>query len=343
MQGNEAALVADLKVGRFYNAYLLYGDEKFLTKAYTQKITDAALDGDSSDFNLVRLSGNPPFASLSEYAESLPVFAERKVILINDFLPEKLDDKELEAYLSLISDIPETTVIVFYLTDVKMSQKFSATKKFISAVKEHGFVCEFAQLELMKIAQLITRKVNKSKRSISPTDASYIAEITLCDMTLASEETGKLCNYVEEGGIITREIIDKLVAKRLETSIYALSDVISSKNLSKAYKLLDEYFEQRVDEITISSALSGAFIDYYRAKIAKSEGIPPQKAAEKFGFKPNRYFVMTKAYNAVSSVSIEFLRDSVATLSRLDISLKSTAINKRTLLEQTITRLMVNK
>ena len=343
MQGNEATLAADIKAGRFYRAYLLYGDEKFLTKMYAQKITDAALSGDTSDFNLIKLSDNPSSSALSEYAESLPVFAERKVILINDFLPEKLDDKELEAYLALISDLPDTTVIVFYLTGVKMSQKFSATKKFIATMKDKGFVCEFQQLELMKIAQLITRKVNKSRRSISPTDASYIAEITLCDMTLASEETTKLCTYVDEGGIITREIIDKLVAKRLETSIYALSDAISSRNLQKTYKLLDEYFEQRVDEITISSALSGAFIDYYRAKIAKSEGVPPQKAAEKFGFKPNRYFVMTKAYNAVSSLDTEFLRDAITELSRLDLKLKSTAVNKRTLLEQTITRLMVNK
>lgn len=343
MAENEAKLNAELKAEIIRPVYLLYGDETFLTKTYAERIAQKALGGDDSDFNLVRLSDNPRSSTLSEYVESLPVFSDRKVILVNDFLPEKLDDKELEAYLDIISNMPDSCVLIFYLTSVKLSMKYAASKKIQAAIKEKGFVCEFEQLTPMKIAELITRKVNKLKRSISRTDAEYIAEITLCDLTLASEETGKLCMYVPENAVITREIIDKLVVKRLDTSIYALSDAIAGKNSAKAFKILDEYYEQRMDDISIAGALAGAFIDYYRAKIAKDKGETPQNAAIAFGFKPNRYFVMTKAYTAVSRLDLPFIRSCVQELSRLDVKLKSSSSNKRTLIEQTIIKLMVAK
>lgn len=56
------------------------------------------------------------------------------------------------------------------------------------------------------------KKAAKRGCVISRADAQHIAELTLCDLSLASTETDKLCSYAGTGEI-TAEMIDKLTIK----------------------------------------------------------------------------------------------------------------------------------
>lgn len=341
MNLTEEKLNGDIRGGRIGRVYFLYGKEPFLVKTYTDKIIKKTVGDDPLDFNFMRLSGNPDTAALNDYLEGLPVFAEVKTIIVNDVDPEKMDKETLETYIEIIGNIPDTSVLIFSVTGIQTDDKKAKTKKFIAAVEKAGTVCRLDGIPQAKIAGLIVKKAAKQGIVISGEDAMYLSERVLCNMTLVSEETTKLMSYVGKGGTITREIIDRMVGKLLDTSVYELATAINSGKRAEAFRILDDLMAERIEPVIILSALSGTYLDFYRAKIAKITGVLPPQAAEQFGYPKNREWVLNKAMNAVSKLTVGYLRNTVFILSRADIEIKSVAVDARIILEEAVARLFV--
>ena len=339
----EAQLNSDIRSGKFSAVYFLYGEESFLTQTYAKRIKNKALGDEQVDINLLELDGNPDLSMLAEHMETLPFFAEYRVIMVNDFNPEKISEDETEAFTQLIKNVPDTTILVFYLTTCSFSLRSQRMKKLFDTIKQYSCVCEFKPLNKMKVGDLISKKVAKQKRLISSTNAEYLAEITACDMNLASMESTKLCCYVNEGQEITREIIDLMVAKQLETKVYTLADAMISGNKSKTFHILDELFEQRVDPIPVLAALSTVFSEYYYAKAAKIMDIIPQQVASDFGYSGAKANYAAKKYNEAALMEIDKLRDNMQMIFEADVKCKSASVDKRVLLEETVLKLTNEK
>ena len=69
----------------------------------------------------------------------------------------------------------------------------------------------------------------------------------------------------------------------------------------------------------------------------------PQQTADDFGYAKNRTFVVTKAMNLVSRLDTEHIRNCLDILFNADLALKTSAINYRTVLEETIVKLSPEK
>lgn len=338
---SEAKLNSDIKSGSFSPVYFFYGEEAFLTKTYAERIKNKIIGSQAAvDINLLELNGNPDLSMLSDHIQALPFFADRKVIMINDFNLEKITEEETEAFKDIIKNVPSTSVVVFYLTNCSFSLRSDRVKKIFEFIKNNACVCEFKALNKMKIGELICKKAAKQKRIISRTTAEYLAEITSCDLSLASVETSKLCCYVGEGQEITAELIDLMVAKQLETKVYTLSDNIIAGNRNKALTILDELFEQRAEPVQILSALCTAYSDYYYAKTAKESGIIPQQVASDFGYTGFKASIAARKYNESAKMDIDDLRNGLRIIFEADVKCKSSSIDKRLLLEKTVFELM---
>lgn len=337
---NEQRLKDDLKNRRFSQVYFLYGQESFLVKTYADRIKNKALGEDISDMNLLELNGNPELSLLSDHIETMPFFSEYKVIMINDFNPEKIAENETETFLNMLGSVPDTTIVVFYLTGCTFSLRSQRMKKLFEDIKKYAFVCEFKPLTPKETAGIIYKKIEREGRRISTQNANYLAEITACDLNLASVETTKLCSYVDKGKEITKDIIDKMVEKRLETKIFTLSDAMISGSSQNAFRILNELFEQRVDPIPILATLSTAYSEYYAAKIAANEGGSAAKTASDLGYTGARASFFSKKYAQASKMNPSSLRKAMKIIYETDIKLKTTRNNGNLLLEETVLKLM---
>lgn len=74
----------DIKRGQFAQVYLLYGEEAYLKKQYKDKLKHAMVpEGDTMNFSAFEgKSINPK--EIIDLAETLPFFADRRVILIEN-------------------------------------------------------------------------------------------------------------------------------------------------------------------------------------------------------------------------------------------------------------------
>ena len=100
---------ADIKSGNFKQVYLLYGEEAYLKQQYKQNLVKALNpDGDTMNFNHYEGKGID-VKQLIDLCETMPFFAERRVVLLEDtgFFKNKCEEladymKELPDYLYLV-------------------------------------------------------------------------------------------------------------------------------------------------------------------------------------------------------------------------------------------------
>ena len=97
-------LQEDIKTGKFKNAYLLFGEEAYLKIQYKEKLIHA-LNPDDDTMNFTAYEGkdtNPK--EVIDLSETLPFFADRRVILIENSGFFKSSQEELADFIKNMPD-----------------------------------------------------------------------------------------------------------------------------------------------------------------------------------------------------------------------------------------------
>ena len=117
----------DIKTGQFQNVYLLYGEEAYLKRQYKEKLLKAMVtQGDTMNFSAYE-GKDIAQGELIDLAETLPFFAERRVILVEDSGFFKNSAEELAAY---IPEVAESTCFIFVESEVdKRNKLYKQVKK----------------------------------------------------------------------------------------------------------------------------------------------------------------------------------------------------------------------
>jgi len=352
----EEQLISELKAGQLRRVYYLHGKETFLVQSYARKIADKALelDGEEDDgANFMKFVGVPDLSEFADFVNTLPMFANRRVAMLNDLDAEKLDKDSLETLCGFISNVADTSCVIIYATGFVPDVKKVKTKKLIDAIEGTGkklvkaktaAVMNFEKLTEVKAADLIERRVAKYGCNISRANAVHLAQLCLRDYTLISTELGKLCGYAGYSGEITRKAIDLFTPRQIESSVFALATEITAKRAGNALKLLDELITQGNAPVVIVSTLSMTFVDFYRAKIASASGKREPQIATDFAYAANRTWAIGKAISASSRLTASKLRSCVCVLADTDYKLKSSPASitdkERLIMERAIAQLI---
>ena len=123
----------DIKNGQLNHVYLLYGDERYLIRQYRDKLKKAIIDPDDT-MNIASYEGTDiDVKDLIIAADTMPFFAERRLVLVQD---SKLFKKNTDALAEYFENIPETTYFVFVEDEVEERTKiFKAANKVGVTVK----------------------------------------------------------------------------------------------------------------------------------------------------------------------------------------------------------------
>ena len=103
-------LAEEIKTGQLKQVYILYGEETYLRSQYKDKLKKALL-GDGDDMNFHYFEGkNISSGEVIDLAETMPFFAERRVIVLENSGLFAKGGEELAAYLG---DPAKTAAFVF--------------------------------------------------------------------------------------------------------------------------------------------------------------------------------------------------------------------------------------
>src|SRR5699024_6661632 len=149
----------DVKTGQFKQIYRLYGGENYLKRQYRDRFVKAMIpEGDT--MNYTRYEGKKTeIKEVIDLAETLPFFAERRLIVFEDTGFFKSGGNDLADYIS--SGIPETTFFIFIENEVDKRGKLYKT------VKAKGHIAELAAQDENTLRKWVSGLIRKEKKEMS--------------------------------------------------------------------------------------------------------------------------------------------------------------------------------
>ena len=329
-------LDAMMKEGTLPGLLLLWGEDAPLMAGYKRRLERWAGTA-FPDFNRSQYDGRFPLdlEALGDAARSLPMMAPRRFVLVEDLDPGLLSTGGLEKLRQLAEELPEETLLVMTMGSVlpDLKKKGSKGAQVFQLCERLGGVCHFPKPAGSAAVQRMVSAAEKAGSSISKDAAQLLAEYCGREPQRMLTEVQKLAAHSPEG--ITPEDVRSLVAPVTEARVFDLPDKIIARNFTAAMAAINDLVFLRESPVSILSILSMAFVDLYRAGVARKAGIPDAEAKKALGYGGSGYRYDKGAQNQ-RKFSIPTLERILELLAEADKQMKTTGPDARVVLETTV-------
>lgn len=335
---DEKSLKKHIKTEQPYPVYLVCGDEDYLKKHYTDLLVSKIVPPDFESFNCEKYEGkNLDIMEVFEKAEIMPMMAERRCIVVEDYKLEGINEKDFKAFESFFSNPPETTSIIFLQKNADFSVK--KAKKAADIIGKVGAICVLNKRTGTDLIKPLISSAAKHNCTLSQEMAKYLVSLVGDDFNTLINELSKVCNYCSEGEI-TKNHIDAVAVKTDDAKIYFLTKALTANDFDKAYDVLHSLLRQKTEPEYILGTIVSSYVDMYRAKISMTCGERAEALSEPFAYR-NLAFRLTNAGRDASKISVQTLRKCLDELSKADMKLKSGRDMPLIVLEQLMVRLFL--
>lgn len=266
----------DMKNHSFRRVYLLFGEEAFLKTSYKNQMKAAITGGDTMNFNQFDGKGID-VKELISLAETMPFFAEKRLILAEDSGFFKSGPEELLTYLP---QIPETTCMLFVESEVdKRSRMF---KK----VKELGYVCEMERQTNAQLARWAGTILAREGKKITGNTMELFLNMTGDDMDNIRMELEKLISYTLGREIITPGDVEAVCTVRVTNKIFDMVAAIVNCQTRKAMDLYEDLLTLKEPPMRILFLIGRQFNQILQARELMDKGADKGAVASKLKIPP---------------------------------------------------------
>lgn len=336
---DDAQLRQSIRQQILYPVYLLYGKERYLTERALTTLIRQIVPAAAQNWALQKFDGTSlDTTALKVSCDELPMLAERKCVVLQNPNLEKMAKADFETIREIVDTPNPTTIFLLVFTNPDFNPKAARAKSLIAQMAKIGAVVEFAAKTQTELSRLLRQRAEKASVTLSAQNAQLL--ITRCGDHLETllTELDKLLAYRTEGEI-TRQDIERLTIRSLDSSAFDLSRAMLRNDFNRAFSLLEELFAMRIEPLAILGALNATFIDLYRAKAALLAEKKERDLTALFSYR-GREFRIRNAMRDVPRYSMKVLRGCLSALADADEQLKSTRAEGRMVLEQTLARIL---
>ena len=330
-----------LKTGFKDHLFIIFGDDGYLKDYYCGELINRTVDESMKFFNFhVYQDAETTLDEIFSDADNLPVMSDKTCLLVRNYPLADLKKDELKAFEKQLTDLPDTTVMIFFFGTDEVVYNPAKGSKWNAVVKlfiQHGQAIRLDHRTAPRIASMLVKRAKDRGTSIAQPEAEYFVECVGDDMQTLLNEFNKLCAY-SQGQPITREMVDVTATKSMEASVFDISASIFSGDTDKAFAIVNEMLRQKPEIQPILGALASSYVDIYRYKVALNAGKDYSDFAEALGYKGNHAYRFKKLSSFARKSSIGSIRKAIDILSEADVRSKSTAKNEKVLMTETIAR-----
>lgn len=267
----------DIRNGQFQSVYLLCGEEAYLKKQYKDKLKRAMADPDDSmNFSAYEGKGINP-KEVIDLAETLPFFADRRVILIENSGFFKNSCEELAEYMP---QIPETTHFIF------VEDEIDKRSKLYKAVKNAGKIVEFTSQTEELLTRWVLTRIKKEGKNITGSVMQLFLNKVGNDMGNIDRELEKLLCYCMEKEVIEAADVEAVTTEQTTNKVFDMVNAIAEHNQRRALDLYYDLLTLKEPPMRIMYLISRQFQillnikdmsgkGFDNAAMAKNAGIPP--------------------------------------------------------------------
>lgn len=305
------SIIEDIKNQNFRQCYLLYGEERYLKKQYRDKLVEALADKEDT-MNFSRYEGKGLIqGEIIDQAETMPFFAERRVILLEDTGFFKNQANELADYLSAL---PNYLYLVFVESEVdKRSRMFKAVKKY-------GRPVEFSVQDEKTLMRWVLGKMKQENKKITQKDMELFLSRTGTDMGNISCELEKLLSYTMGKEVITAEDIGAVCTVQITNKIFEMIRAVTEHNRKKALDLYYDLLALREPPMRILYLLARQYNLILQVKELQESGCDQSTIASRTGLQS---FILKNYLPCARRYSKEELRRTIEECTEAEEAVKT--------------------
>lgn len=268
----------DIKNLKFKKTYLFYGEEGYLKQQYKDMLLRALIPEEDT-MNTTFFEGkavNPK--EVIDLAETMPFFAEHRVIILQNtgFFKNKCDD--LADYLK--DDLPD------YLCMIFVEEEVDKRNRMYKAVKAQGRVTEFSQQDTRTLTQWMLRRIGGEGKKITQRDMELLLTMTGNDMSSISTELEKLLSYTLNKDTITAQDIQAVCTPRMENKIFDMVRAVTDRKQERALQLYNDLLALKEPPMRILFLLARQFNQLLQVKELQASGFGSSDMASKLKIPP---------------------------------------------------------
>ncbi len=266
----------DIKEKKFRPVYLLYGEEAFLKNSYKKRLKDAIVGDDLMNFSSFE-GKNTDVDEIIRLADTMPFFAERRMILIEDSGLFKSGGESMCEYLP---QMPDTATLVFVESDVdKRSRLF---KK----VKELGHQVEFTRQEPEQLARWAAGILGRSQKRITARTMDLFLGMVGDDMENIRQELEKLIAYTGERDVITDDDIYAICTEHITGKVFDLVADIANGKKKEAMERYEDLLTLKETPTRILFLITRQFNQILQVKELSARGLDRKSIASRLKVQP---------------------------------------------------------
>lgn len=308
-------IAEDIKQNKFKQAYLLYGEERYLRRQYREKLR-AALCSGGDTMNVHFYEGkDAPVGEIIDLAETLPFLAERRVIFLSDSGLFKSGGEKMAEYLAAPC---ETTFFVFSESEVDKRSRLYKT------VQSKGYAAEFAAQDEKTLTRWIGATLAKDGKRLTESTARLILSRTGTGMDNIQMELEKLACYCLDRDTVTEADVEAVCTTRISSRIFDMINAIADRKQREALELYYDLLALKEPPMRILFLIARQCNMLLQTKELKSGGHDNRSIGAKIGVPP---FIAQKYVNQAARFKSSVLRNAVQQCVEAEEAVKSGRMN----------------
>lgn len=332
-QLNYGAEVKKLKAEGPKNLYLLWGVEDYLREQYLIELKKLCLPEGEDSFSFKRFDG--PEIDVYEFAEAvdaIPFMTERSFIELRDVDINKLKDPD--AYLKVISDIPDYCTVAFVQN---ANYEPDGRTKFNKALRSKGYELKFTQQAQNMLEGWVGRRFAAAGKRIEREAVQRLIFISGDIMSRLIPEIEKIAGYAADD-MVTVSDVEAVAIPIPEAVVFEMTEHISKRDYNAAFRVLSQLLADKNNEpIYMLAVLAAQMRKLYGARIAIEERLGAKFVMENCGVKLD--FVANKLLSSAQGFTLSQLKKAVEICAETDFRMKSSGIDSRELLKEAVLRI----
>ena len=300
----------DIKDRAFESVYLICGPEAYLRLSAKNALRDA-LTGDDSINYTYREGRDAVFTEIRDIAETLPFFADRRLIVLEN---TGLFKKGGEVFADYLPEMPGTTVMVF------VEEEADKRSRLYKAVSKCGYVAECKRLSEDELKKSALAAFHKAGRPITAEALDLFVDRCGDDLGHMISEEDKLIAYTLGKDGIRPADVEAVTTVTPQSRVFDMLDAMTAGDPARAFSLYDDLKALKEPAMRILFLITQQVNRLLQIKELSARGLTQNAIAEQLGLRP---FAIGKYSRQAKAFTAEALKKRLARCAQYDQDIKS--------------------
>jgi DNA polymerase III subunit delta len=259
-------LFRSLQKGELAPVYYFYGAEDVLKDEAIRMILDQALDPSLRDFNFDQRSAAQLDAEdVHALCNTLPMLAERRVVLLRDIEGWKRKTKGRSEFLRYLERPSPDTIVIMVQSSSEESEDKELARGAVSV--------RFDPLPPDRARKWLLREAGRLGVELQADAAEHLVRSTDADLGALSSELSKLAS-LPAGTPLTAEVVGRLLGVRHGETLWDWRDAVFHGDTGRAATLLTSVLAQSgVSGVKLVTAIGAALVGIGIARAHYDRGV----------------------------------------------------------------------